>query len=131
LVRVVLRVVVPQQLHFVALEDPLPAGLEAVDFQLMTAAQSLRSAISYGSRPRYGSGSDSSPHYTPFYHREIRDDRVQLFADVLPPGEYRYVYLARATTAGRFVVPPARVEQMYEPEVFGRTGATTFTVAAR
>ena len=34
---------------------------------------------------------------------------------------YRYRYLARATTLGTFVVPPTQVEEMYTPEVFGRT----------
>jgi uncharacterized protein YfaS (alpha-2-macroglobulin family) len=29
--------------------------------------------------------------------------------------------VARATTPGEFVAPPARAEQMYEPETFGRS----------
>jgi alpha-2-macroglobulin len=43
-------------------------------------------------------------------------------------GMYRYRYLARATTAGSFVVPPTKAECMYEPEVFGRTGGVHFEV---
>jgi uncharacterized protein YfaS (alpha-2-macroglobulin family) len=31
-------------------------------------------------------------------------------------------------TAGEFVVPPARIEEMYAPEVYGRTGATRVTI---
>ena len=130
--RVTLRIIVPQQMHFVVVDDPMPAGLEAVNFRLMTAASSLRrgqSFFGYGSRHshrRY-----SSSWYTPFYHREIRDDRVQLFADSVPPGVHTYVYLARATTIGTFVAAPTHVEQMYEPEVFGRTGASSFEVTAK
>ncbi len=31
--------------------------------------------------------------------------------------------IARATTPGTFVVPPAKAEEMYSPEVFGRSGS--------
>jgi uncharacterized protein YfaS (alpha-2-macroglobulin family) len=41
----------------------------------------------------------------------------------MPAGIYHYRYLARATTLGRFVVPPTRVEEMYQPEVFARSAA--------
>jgi len=132
LVRVTLRIIVPQQAHFVVVDDPLPAGLEAINFRLMTAASSLRrGADFFGYRSRHGHKRYRSAWYTPFYHREIRDDRVQLFADSVPPGVHTYVYLARATTIGRFVAAPTHVEQMYDPEVFGRTGASTFEVTAK
>ena len=36
------------------------------------------------------------------------------------PGEHEYTYFARATTPGLFIVPPAKAEEMYEPETFGR-----------
>jgi alpha-2-macroglobulin len=38
-------------------------------------------------------------------------------------GEYKYSYLARATTPGRFITPPAKAEEMYEPETFGRAAS--------
>jgi alpha-2-macroglobulin len=38
-------------------------------------------------------------------------------------GVYTHSYVARATTPGNFVVPPARAEEMYHPETFGRSGA--------
>jgi alpha-2-macroglobulin len=31
--------------------------------------------------------------------------------------------IARATTPGTFIVPPAKAEEMYSPEVFGRSGS--------
>ena len=128
LVRVTLSIVVPQQMHFVAVDDPLPAGLEATNFKLMTAARHSGRHLSYGRRSRYSGRRHGSAWYTPFYQQQIRDDRVQLFADSVSPGIYTYVYLARATTVGTYVAPPTHVEQMYEPEVFGRTGAVTFEV---
>ncbi len=130
LVRVTLKIVAPQQMSFVAVDDPLPAGLEAMNFRLMTASQSLTGARGFGFRPSYSRHHYGSAWYTPFYHQEIRDDRVQLFADTLPPGIHTYVYLARATTIGKFVAAPTHVEQMYSPEVFGRTGTARFEVTS-
>jgi uncharacterized protein YfaS (alpha-2-macroglobulin family) len=63
-----------------------------------------------------------------WYRRELRDDRVLFFIDDMPAGLYRYRYLARATALGRFVVPPTHVEEMYQPEVFGRTGASVVEI---
>jgi uncharacterized protein YfaS (alpha-2-macroglobulin family) len=51
-----------------------------------------------------------------------------VFADVLAAGESRHEYLARATTAGRFVMPPATGEAMYRPELHGRTTAGTLVI---
>lgn len=58
----------------------------------------------------------------------MRDDRVVLFADMLPAGVYEYTYLARATAYGRFITPPLKAEEMYAPEVFGRNGTQIVVV---
>jgi alpha-2-macroglobulin len=63
--------------------------------------------------------------------RELRDDRVLFFVDHMAAGMYRYRYLARATTLGSFVLPPTRAEEMYTPEVFGRTGADKITITPK
>jgi uncharacterized protein YfaS (alpha-2-macroglobulin family) len=39
------------------------------------------------------------------------------------PGVYEYSYIARATTPGTFIAPPAKAEEMYSPEVFGRSSS--------
>ena len=51
-----------------------------------------------------------------------------LFADTLAPGEHTYEYLVRAQTPGSYAYPATQVEEMYHPEVFGRTAAGTLTV---
>jgi uncharacterized protein YfaS (alpha-2-macroglobulin family) len=66
--------------------------------------------------------------WTPFDHKEMRDERVVYSATVLWPGTYGATYLARATTAGVFLYPPAHAEEMYNPGVNGRSGGGTFTV---
>ena len=54
-----------------------------------------------------------------FEHQNMRDDRVEAFTSYLAGGTYEYTYIARATTPGQFVVPPAKAEELYAPEVFG------------
>ena len=52
----------------------------------------------------------------------MRDEHVEAFASLLWDGVWDYTYVARATTPGTFVVPPAKAEEMYSPETFGRSG---------
>jgi len=56
---------------------------------------------------------------------------VVYFASVLWAGSYTTSYLARATTPGVFVRPPAHAEEMYNPAVFGRSDGGVFTVTAK
>jgi hypothetical protein len=123
LVRVTLTVVSGQQRHFVAVSDPLPAGWEAVNSSLRTTAQTRG--------PESDEGEDDADErwaWNAFSYSELRDDRVTLFADVLPAGVHTYTYLARATSYGTYRLPATRAEGMYEPEVFGNTGERTVIV---
>ena len=73
-------------------------------------------------------GSWDSGWWSPFDHREMRDERVVYFATVLWKGTYTASYVARATTPGVFVRPPAHAEEMYNPAVYGRSDGGVFTV---
>ena len=65
----------------------------------------------------------------PWYeHQNLRDQRVEAFTSLLWDGVYEYTYVARATTPGRFVVPPTKAEEMYAPETFGRSAADVVVV---
>jgi uncharacterized protein YfaS (alpha-2-macroglobulin family) len=68
------------------------------------------------------------PSETAWQREELRDDRAELFADVLVPGDSRREYLVRAVAAGTFSAPPATAEAMYRPQVRGRTDAATLVV---
>jgi alpha-2-macroglobulin len=144
LVRVRLRVTVPDDRAFVVLDDPLPAGLEAIDLGLRTTglAPGPGAADSAGAEPGPGAGDgDAVPRWafgrwdagwwSPFEHREVRDDRVVYAARALWRGTYTATYLARATTPGTFLRPQAHAEEMYNPAVRGRSEGGTFTVRAR
>jgi uncharacterized protein YfaS (alpha-2-macroglobulin family) len=127
-------VVTPSPRDYVVIDDPLPAGLEAIDARLATTARWLDPGNQAAPQEPCPGCTDTDdvargePFHEVWDRRELRDDRVLYFADHLPAGMYRYRYLARATTYGSFVVPPTKAEEMYSPEVFGRTGATALEV---
>ena len=123
-VRVQLTVVVPTRGHYVVVDDPLPGGFEAQN----PAFRTTNSAHAHRRKRRAGGWRWYS--WWRWNHIEMRDDRVLLFADRLWSGVYSHSYVARATSTGRFVVPPARAEEMYAPETFGRN-ATTFVEVVR
>ena len=45
-----------------------------------------------------------------------------------PEGSRRFTYTVRATTPGTFAAAPAKAEEMYSPETFGRTAGATVTI---
>lgn len=91
----------------VALVDPLPAGLEPVNPRLAVAERPVPGATTRG-----------------WDHVNMRDERAEAFAGHLQEGSHVFAYSARATTPGTFVAAPAKAEEMYAPETFGRsTGA--------
>ncbi len=125
--KVKLTITVPEWRNFVAVESPLPAGMEAIDFRLRTTQQDLADEVN---QPREGQW--SWDYYWNglwrFRHIEFRDDQVFLFADDLEAGVYEYEYLVRATTPGKFHLRPARVWEMYYPETFGQTSGEWMTI---
>ena len=65
-----------------------------------------------------------------FEHQNLRDERAEAFTSYLRAGVHVYKYVTRALTPGTFVVPPAKAEEMYSPEVFGRS-ASARAIATR
>lgn len=113
-VRVSLKVVASDRRYWVALVDPMPAGFEAVDEALATSGR----VPSNGSYWRWSA----------WNHQELRDDQARAFADRMWAGVWDHDYVALATTPGEFVVPPARAEEMYAPETFGRSSTDRVVV---
>jgi hypothetical protein len=127
-VQVRLSIVAPHDLYYVVVEDPLPAGAEAIDPSLATTSLVEQ-------RPtllREAEGDQRPELYRwwwNWYSRsEIRDDKVVLFADYLPAGTYEYTYTFRATRPGEYQVIPTSAREFYFPEVFGRAAGRLFTV---
>jgi len=121
LVRVRLTVVVPAAVYYIVVDDPLPAGFEAVDSTILTdtAVPTSYTLTDYNER---GWG------WWYFPHIELRDEKVVLSADYLPAGTYVYTYLVRASTAGTFKVIPPTASEFYFPDVGGRGAGSVFEV---
>lgn len=127
LVRVTLTFQLPKERKFVAVTDPLPAGFEAVESWFETTKSSLtQQTLQYGERSQSGWRRNWGVGY--FDHVERHDDRLQLFATSLSEGSHTFSYVVRATTSGAFRTAPTHVEEMYSPEIFGRTASTQIEV---
>ncbi len=105
-----------------ALIDPLPAGFEPLNGAFANVTDI---PVDVNPIARFDDWCWCWPWYQ---HQNLRDDRAEAFAGYLGAGTYEYVYTARATTPGTFVVPPARAEEIYAPEVFGRSASTSVVV---
>jgi alpha-2-macroglobulin len=157
-VRGKITITIPDQYTHVAIEDMIPAGFEIVNFNLATEDQSLREggggepwydgrgmskpswlnrlssifgktqvAQVYQTRDLGGSYAKKTRQLYPD-HTESHDDRVFLFKQSLAPGVYEYEYFLRALVPGEFQHLPARAEQLFFPEVFGRTSGDRFVI---
>ncbi len=125
LVRVDLYVGVPAERHFVVVQDPLPGGLEPVNRDLATAS----TVDAKQGEPSYAEGSYRHKHQDwlefgysrwSFYFRELRHDFARFYSEILPAGHYHLTYVAQAIAPGVFTAQPTHVEEMYDPDVFGK-----------
>ncbi len=114
-VRVKLTMVATARRYHVALVDPMPAGLEALNPALAVTGTVPNDPSAQASRGPWWYWQS-----TWYEHQNMRDERVEAFTSLLWEGVYSYSYTARATTPGSFVVPPTKAEEMYAPETFGR-----------
>ncbi|HEY4179016.1 MAG TPA: alpha-2-macroglobulin family protein [Kofleriaceae bacterium] len=122
-VRIQLAMVNENVRYHVALVDPMPAGLEAINPAL---------GVQQPTPPDAKPGDTNARNdwwYGPWYeHQNLRDERTEAFTQYLYSGVHHYDYMARATTPGTFVVPPTKAEEMYMPETFGRSASDRVVV---
>lgn len=135
LVQGALDIVIPEEYHAVSIESFIPAGFEIVNLNLSTESSRDLDAVerenqeAEGQQGMYRSTDPrKGPAPFPVTFEESHDDRVFVFAETVRPGTYRFEYLLRARIPGTYRHMPATVQEMYTPEVFGRTSGETFTV---
>ena len=114
-VRARVTMVAPSRRYHVALVDPIPAGIEP-----MNPALAVTGTIPQDPDAQKNADPYWYWHSTWYEHQNMRDERVEAFSSLVWEGVHEYVYTARATTPGTFIVPPPKAEEMYSPEVFGR-----------
>ncbi|CAF1355694.1 unnamed protein product [Rotaria sp. Silwood1] len=120
-IKVILTMTTTQRRYHIALVDYLPAGCEPLNTKLKgTITGDTESSLSRSKRDVFCCG--FRPHSTIGWpdHENLRDERAEAFRSLLWPGVYEWSYIMRATCAGTFIVPPAKAEEMYSPENFGR-----------
>ena len=105
--------------YHVALVDPMPAGLEA-----MNPALAVTGPIPHGSERAEGARSRTGGGTAPGTStRTCATSASRRSRRCCGKACTTYTYVARATTPGNFVVPPPKAEEMYMPETFGRGGS--------
>jgi uncharacterized protein YfaS (alpha-2-macroglobulin family) len=110
-VLVTLELLATTRRYAVALVDQLPAGFESVNTNLATAERAI--AVTGDAR---------------WDHVNMRDNRTEAFQMDVREGTRRFSYTVRATTPGTFIAAPAKAEEMYSPETFGRSNGLTVVI---
>ncbi len=117
-VKVRLQLQTAAQKNYVAVDDKLPAGFEAMNMNLETTDKSAMGQISQRALLTLPT----------INYQEIRDHRVVFYVDNMTPGSWEFVYLAKASTPGTFLAPAGLAEAMYETEYNGTTKVDTVTI---
>lgn len=108
-----IRVVNPEDRHYVAVAAPFAAGFEPMNPNLSTAPKTAKPAGTMTQQPAYA---------------QYKDDEVIFYYDTLPKGAYDFYFRLRTSIAGSFVHPPAKAEMMYRETVRGRSDGTRIIV---
>ncbi len=108
-----IEIIADHPVNQVMINDPLPAGLEAVDTNFKTSNQALQAQA------------DSWE----INYQKIHRDRISAYADHLEPGVYQLHYLVRSVTPGEFLWPGVEAHLQYAPEEFGRSSSSILVVS--
>ncbi len=117
-VNVRLTLTTTEDLHYLVIEDQLPAGFEALNEQLNTESRRVESPPWL--RGRW--------YWWGYERKEVRDQKVTFFASYLPAGEHVFDYAVRVVTPGVFSARPAEAWAMYRPEVWARSASDQVSV---
>jgi hypothetical protein len=130
-VKVTVQIGVDQPgVQYLVLDDPLPAGLVAINSAL--ANEEPVEGLSDNEEDGYYRYWDNDGFYrlVPNFF-EFRDDRVLVFRDWVWKGVSQYTYYARAVCAGTFRMPSTKVQLMYTPEECAYTAETVLKIEER
>ncbi|MCP4428006.1 MAG: hypothetical protein GY803_26265 [Chloroflexi bacterium] len=123
--RVELTIIAPNDLLYAIIEDPLPAGAEAIDPGLETSASGLGGqATRTDTEYRWGYWG-----WRYFNRIEYRDEKVVFLADFLPAGTYQYTYHLQTNIPGDYQVMPTFAREAFFAEVNGRADGMLFTIS--
>ena len=112
--KVVLTVDADRDMAWVVVEDPLPPGAVVLGSGLGGDSSMLAGGYQRG---------DAWPVFT-----ERGFDSYRAYYQYVPKGRFTLRYSARYNTAGRFQLPPSRVEAMYAPEMHAEQPVRPITI---
>jgi hypothetical protein len=116
---------------WVVVRDALPSGATALgrglgrDSQLVTQTPTPSSAA-FGT-PASATGKAAAWRKRPSFEENAADS-YRAYYRWVGEGSFQLDYTVRLNNAGRFELPPTRVEALYAPEVFGETPAQAIQV---
>jgi uncharacterized protein YfaS (alpha-2-macroglobulin family) len=124
LIQVRLTLVLEHDLHYLIVEDKIPAGAEVLDTRLNTSRQDLA---------EYQASSPFKNGWGWWYFNQpvVYDNRVVWAANYLPAGTYQLVYTISLTHPGEYQVLPARAWQQYFPETQAISAGEVFVVEVK
>ena len=133
LVRIDLYVSLPAARNFVVVDDPVPGGFEPVNDQLantskVDAAKGTYQASGGSLWFKFNDWTGYNASFWSFYHKELLHTAARFYADYLPAGNYHLSYMAQAIGAGDFAIMPTMAQEMYDPDVYGKTTFGHLTV---
>jgi hypothetical protein len=114
--RVRLEVESRADLTWVVVDDPVPAGAS-----ILGGGLGRDSSLLVAGEHRGGAW--------PVFE-ERRFDAYRAYYEVVPAGRFAVEYTVRLDNAGRFALPPTRVEALYAPEVHAELPNAVVTVEA-
>ena len=113
-VRVTLNL--PDPMHYLQVEDYIPAGTEVLDLSLKTSQLGAGGETqTYQSDDPYARGWG----WWYFGASHVYDDHIAWTAEFLPAGTYELTYTLVVVQPGVFQARPARLWQIYFPDVQG------------
>ncbi len=134
-VKVTISVEASAERNWVVVNDPIPAGATIVgdlggQSKLLGADAKAGDGTSFGAIDGDGKAWDVQVGVQPAYI-ERRNDAWRGYFSWVPRGRFTIVYVMRLNGAGRFSLPPSRVEAMYSPAIRAAVPNASVTVAQR
>jgi uncharacterized protein YfaS (alpha-2-macroglobulin family) len=112
--RVRLHIDARDDMGWVVVEDPVPAGAS-----ILAGGKQRGSALLT---------QDESSNAWPAWQERLFDT-YRAYYEYVPRGRFSLEYSLRLNSDGAFQMPPTRVEAMYAPEMFGEAPNAVFDVA--
>uniref|UniRef100_UPI0035C954BD alpha-2-macroglobulin family protein n=1 Tax=uncultured Sphingomonas sp. TaxID=158754 RepID=UPI0035C954BD len=134
-VKVTITVKASAERNWVVINDPIPAGATIVgdlggQSQILAGQAQAGPGTKFQARDADGKVWDIQLGVVPAYV-ERRNDSWRAFYGWVPRGAFSASYMLRLNGAGRFSLPPSRVEAMYSPAIRAQLPLAPVTVVQR